>query len=288
MKLLIFGANGQLGSSLIRNLPNSIGLTRDNVLVEDYDDVKKEIDKYNPKVVINTTAYHNVVDCENNPEKSFLINCLAVRNLAEICKNKKIDFITISTNYVFGLDQTRSTPYTEDDTPAPVSAYGLSKLAGEYEALNVHKNTIIIRTAALYGLSGAETKGGNFVDKRVLDAKKVKSLEMSSEQIINPTYTEDLAIAISELLKNPDKKYGVYHITNEGFCSWADFTKEIYRLLNIDVQIIPVDRKGIDKGVRKPIYGALENKRLKKLGITMPHWKDALRRYLKEKYKNNP
>ena len=268
----------------MRHLDNAIGLTRKDVDVRDFEKVREVMKKHQPDVVINTTAYHDLVECEKNPSESFLVNCFVVKNMAEICKELGIDFITISTDYVFGLDARRKEPYIEEDSPGPLSTYAISKLAGEYAALSSWEKTIILRTCGLYGLEGSKTRGGNFVDKRIANAKETDSLEMSSEQTMTPTYTEDLAEVIKKLIEMPNKKYGIYNATNEGRCSWHEFTEEIYKIMGLKTKVIPSDRGGVFLGVKKPLFSVLENKKLKNLGVEMPHWRDALRRYIEEKY----
>ncbi len=145
-------------------------------------------------------------------------------------------------------------------------------------------NSIIIRTCGLYGMSGATSKGGNFVDKRVQEARISTTLEMGCDQIVAPTYTEDLSTAVLRLIEHPQRKPGIYHLVNEGECSWFEFTKAIYDILKLNIEVLPVDRGGLSGEMRRPLYSVLANTRAKTLGIVLPDWRDGLKRYLRKKY----
>lgn len=236
-----------------------------------------------PQVVINCAAFHNVPKCEDDPAQAFLVNCVAVRDLAAACVEHDARLVTFSTDYVFGGE--RSTPWTEDDRPAPLQMYGISRLAGEHAALaTAPAHAVVIRTCGLYGRSGARSKGGNFVDGRVADARAGKRIEMASEQVLAPTSTDDLSRAVLALIEHAGCKPGVYHLVNEGQCSWYEFTREIARLIGAGTEVVPVDRGGRTGNMRRPLYSVLANTRARSLGITLPPWRDALARYLKEKY----
>jgi dTDP-4-dehydrorhamnose reductase len=144
---------------------------------------------------------------------------------------------------------------------------------------------VVVRTCGLYGLFGAEPEGGNFVDKRIQDAQRHANIQMGADQIVSPTYTQDLSLAVLQLIEHPERKPGIYHLVNEGKCSWYEFTKAIYEIMGYTVKMKPIDRgqRGTDMG--RPIYSALANTRARELGIILPHWKDALARYLKARYK---
>lgn len=163
--------------------------------------------------------------------------------------------------------------------------YGVTRAAGEFVAMAVApQNTIIIRSCGLYGVLGAKSKEGNFVDKRINDAKINKRMEISCEQIVSPTYTHDLSLAVLSLIEKQNLEHGIYHLVNEGVCSWYDFTKTIYKLMKIDIELVVVNRNGLDNGMHRPLYSALANTKAKQIGIVLPHWEDAIKRYLQEKY----
>jgi dTDP-4-dehydrorhamnose reductase len=241
------------------------------------------VETYRPDVLINCAAFHNVPLCESEGERAFRVNCLAVRDLARACRRVRTRFVTFSTDYVFGGDQ--RTPYGEDDRPMPLQVYGMTRLAGEYAASwEAPDGAWVIRTCGLYGRQGAQSKGGNFVDKRVEDGRRGGVLEMGSDQTVCPTYTEDLSRAVWQLLAHPGAGPGIYHLVNEGQCTWAEFTQAIFELAGLACKVLPVDRGGRTGEMRRPLYSALANTRARALGITLPHWKDALRRYIIQKY----
>jgi dTDP-4-dehydrorhamnose reductase len=281
MKILIIGKTGQLGSALLKD---ALAIGHDVFAPS-----KQELDilneasfleamvYYKPNVVINTASFHNVPLCEIEPVKAFQSNCIAVKKMAEITNEFDAWFVTFSTDYVFSGEKGR--PYIESDIPGPLQMYGLSKLAGEYAALSYNKS-IIIRTCGLYGMQGATSKGGNFVDNRIKDSKQNVRMEISNDQTVSPTYAGDLSKAVLQLIDHPAKESGIYHLVNEGYSTWYEFTKEIFNILNIDVELVPVDRRGKTGKMRRPLFSALKNETGAKIGIDLPNWKDALSRYL--------
>jgi len=284
LNVLLIGKTGQLGGSILAE-PRGHRIHapgRDELDIESTESCERAIEEYRPDVVINTAAFHNVPQCEEEPSRAFAVNCQAVRDLAAICKKREARLVTFSTDYVFGGE--KHSPYREDDRTGPVQMYGISKLAGELAALAAApKHTTIIRTCGLYGPSGAASKGGNFVDKRITDAQSRKELQMGCDQVVSPTYTHDLADAVLRLIEHPRALPGIYHLVNEGECTWFEFTKTIYDFLKMEIDVQPVDRKGMSGEMRRPLYSVLANTRARELGIVMPHWRDALRRYLSYK-----
>jgi dTDP-4-dehydrorhamnose reductase len=285
MKILLIGRTGQLGGDILRHNASHeiIAPDRHEVDISDIRTVERAVREIKPDVVINTAAFHNVPLCEQEPEKAFLINCVAVRDLARLCRRTDKLLVTFSTDYVFGGD--RRTPYREDDQPSPLQVYGITRAAGEYAALSeAPDHLLVIRTCGLYGMSGAQSKGGNFVDQRINDAKRHSVLEMGSDQIVSPTCTADLSRAILQLLDHPLRKPGIIHLVSEGECSWYDFTRAIYEIMGITIELRPVNRNCRSGDMRRPCYSVLANRIAKALGITLPHWRDSLEKYLKEKY----
>jgi len=208
------------------------------------------------------------------------VNFIAVDKMAKLCKRYGIKFITYSTDYVF--DGEKGAPYEENDKPNPLQIYGISKLAGEYAALNSYpEGAFVIRTCSLYGgKKGSPEKKGNFVLNIIKEAQNKEVIEVSSEQIVSPTYAGDLSKATLRLLLNSKIIPGIYHLVNEGYCSWYEFTKEIFRLAKINKEIKPVDREGMSGGARRPKFSALANTKAKALGIDLPSWQEGLKSYL--------
>jgi dTDP-4-dehydrorhamnose reductase len=182
----------------------------------------------------------------------------------------------LSTDYVF--DGKKETPYVEEDEPGPLSVYGKSKLAGEAAVSEILKKYYIVRTTGIY--SGY---GRNFVRTIINNSKKGHKIEIVNDQICTPTYSLDLAKCLYSLLDS--KRYGIYHATNNGMCTWYSFTMEIFRIMDIDVEVIPIESSRLDRSARRPGYSVLENANLEKWGIChLRNWKAALKDFLKEYY----
>lgn len=285
MKILLIGGTGQLGGDLLRNNPGHeiVAPSRDTLDLARSAEAAAVVTQLRPDVVINCAAFHNVPKCEEDPAQAFLINCAAVRDLAAACAKTDSWLVNFSTDYVFGGE--RSTPWQEDDFPAPVQIYGMTRLAGEYAALAAApERAVVIRTCGLYGIAGARSKGGNFVDGRVTDARAGKRIEMACEQIVTPTSTDDLSRAVFALISNSELSGGVYHLVNEGACSWYEFTCEIVRLVGAELEVVPVDRGGRTGEMRRPLYSVLANTRAGALGVRLRPWQEALADYLRVRY----
>ena len=285
MKILLIGKTGQLGGDLIKNNTGHeiYAPGRELIEISSPETVSSAINYFNPDILINTAAFHNLPACEQDPCKAFSINCIAVRNMALQCRQQGIIFLTFSTDYVFGGE--KSVPYVEEDKLSPLQIYGISRAAGEYAVMAVaHDSSIIVRTCGLYGVFGARSKGGNFVDQRLKDAAEHKVIEIGCDQIVSPTYTGDLSRAIYRLIEHPGCKYGIYHLVNKGQCSWYEFTKAIYKIKGLNVDLQPVDRLGRSGEMRRPLYSVLANTKASALGIDLPHWRVGLGEYIQEKY----
>ena len=279
-RILLIGSNGQLGSDLMKVLENAVPLTHKDIEICDEKQTKSVIEKYSPEIVINTSAFHKVDLCEDEVEKSFQVNAYAVRNLAMICKEKDIILVHISTDYVF--DGRKNSPYSESDSPNPLNVYGVSKLAGEYFIRNILERFFIIRSSGLYGAAGASGKGGNFVELMIRFAKEGEPIKVVDDQVLTPTYTRELAENIAGLIKT--EEYGIFHVTNNGECSWFEFAREIFELGNFHPELSPTTTEDFGAKAMRPSYSVLGNDRLKRTGLDrMSPWKDALKRYMQEK-----
>jgi dTDP-4-dehydrorhamnose reductase len=284
-KLLLIGKNGQLAGAIVKNAHafdfDAISFDKRELDVTNTPKVENKIKEIRPDAVINTSAFHVVPKCEEQPLLAMAINFFAVGEIAKLCKKYKITFITYSTDYVF--DGKKGVPYNETDSPHPLQTYGMSKLAGEYACLKLYpEGSFVIRTCGLYGgKSGSSEKGGNFVLNIIKEAHGKDSIEVSSEQIVSPTYAGDLSKATLELLSRKAEP-GIYHLANEGYCSWYEFTEEIYRVAGIKTKAIPVDRGGASGAMMRPKFSALKNVKAKAMGIKLPSWKDGLKSYFEE------
>jgi len=285
MRILLIGRTGQLGGDLLRHNSGHeiVAPDRGELDITRPEQVLAAIERHRPELVVNCAAFHNVPLCEEQPEQAMLVNSVAVGRLAAACRNAGARLITFSSDYVFGGD--KRTPYAEDDAPNPLQQYGKSRLAGERAALEAAPgHAVVVRTCGLYGESGARSKGGNFVDGRVADARAGRAIEMAMEQVVAPTSTEDLSKAVLALAVHPGMRPGIYHLVNEGQCSWYELTVAIGEILGLATKVTPVDRKGMTGALRRPLYSVLGNTKARALGITMPQWRDALQRYLRRKY----
>lgn len=281
-KVIILGKNGQLGSELIKlNEQFKFDLYafgREELDITVGESVKKFIAEIKPDILINTTAFTNVSDAETKPDLAFEVNAVSLKNLAKECNKYGVQFITYSTDYVF--DGTKGSGYIESDTPNPLQIYGVSKYAGELISSSYCENIYIIRTNGVYGgLSGSRAKKGNFVLNIIQKTKETDEIEVVTDQIVSPTYASDLAKATFALLSK-DINPGVYHLINEGHCSWAEFAETILRLIGSNTKIIPVKFADMVTDFKRPLYTALLNTKAREYGIVLPDWKDALRRYI--------
>jgi dTDP-4-dehydrorhamnose reductase len=283
VKTLLIGADGQLGTDIVKVYPPDelISLTIEDLEVCDYEEVRRQFRDYAPEVVINTSAYHRVDECEEYPERAMEVNALAVRNLALVCREIDAALVHCSTDYVFDGEATR--PYTEEDAPRPQSAYAISKLAGELYVRYMHEKHFVLRLCGLYGVVGSLEKGTNFVETMLKLAKEGKEIKVVNDQTLTPTYTAALAPRIKALVETVE--YGLYHMTCEGECSWYEFAKGIFELSGLDANLSPTTSDVYQQPAKRPRYSVLENANLKKLSSVppMPHWRDALADYLEER-----
>lgn len=282
MKILIIGANGQLGTDLVRILRHHqvIALTHKEIEVCDHRGTKKILEEHKPEAVINTSAYHRVDLCEDHIEETFKVNTYAVRNLAEICQDLGSVLVHLSTDYVFGGE--KKSPYREKDLPNPLNVYGVSKLAGEYFVHQICQTYFIIRTSGLYGVAGASGKGGNFVELMIRLAKEGRPIKVVSDQILTPTYTKELAKKIAQLIETGE--YGLYHVTNNGQCTWYEFARVIFELVGLHPDLSATTSEEFGAKAKRSPYSVLENANLRKLDLDdLSSWREALEQYLREK-----
>jgi len=278
MKVAVIGSTGQLGSDILdvfgeRALP----LSHDKIEVRDVDSCRKALKDVD--VVINCAAYVKVDDSEYHPDEAFMTNAIGARNVALVCNEKRMKNVYISTDFVFGGN--KKSPYQEEDIPNPVNIYGLSKYAGEILTGNYCTKSYITRTASLYGGKGTRGKGGNFVDLMIEKANRNKVIKVVDDIAMSPTYTRDLAEMIKKIIEK-ELPYSIYHVTNQGYCSWFEFAKKIFEFLNIDAKLLPIKSDELNRKAKRPKFSALESKKLKTYGLKMKNWEDALKDYLRK------
>lgn len=288
MRVLILGANGQLGSDLQREYAGEDLHVADidRVDICEQDQVRRLIeDEVVPQLVINTAAAHNVPKCEEEPATAFAVNATGCRNVAVSCCRIGARLVHISTDYVFGHGDGR--PFSEDDLPAPLNVYAASKLAGEHLAAAECPNHIIIRGAALYGAAPCVAKGGlNFVRLMLHLAATRPEVKVVTDEVTTPTYTRALAAQIRLVAEQGEP--GLYHATCNGQCSWYEFAKAIFEESGVEANLLPTTSAEFPSPVKRPRYSVLENRHLQAQGLDiMPAWRDALRAYLQEMRENS-
>lgn len=281
MRILITGSNGQLGTDLQTAFIHHevTALSHSQLDIAERASIDEAFSSYRPDVVINTAAYHKVDECEAFTEKTFSVNTVAPRNLAEACISKSAKLVHFSTNFVF--DGSANQPYAEEDTPAPLSVYGVSKLSGEHLIRATSPNHLIVRTTGLYGKagSGSTGKGLNFVEIMIKLGRERGKVSVVDDQIMTPTATADLALKIAALVE--DDVSGTYHITNSGACSYAEFTRSIFEKVGIEADVMPTTTAEYNSPARRPLYSVLDNSKLHELGgPPLRLWEEALHDYL--------
>lgn len=280
MKIAVIGAAGQLGSALVRELDQHqvLALTREALDVLDPVGTERVLAELAPEVVINTSAYLQVDLAEDQPDEAFRLNGTAVLHLARLSNKLGFKLVQISTDYVFGLDQTRTTPYRETDLPGPVGVYGESKLAGEGFVLAYAERHLVVRSAGLYEPIGSRKKGGNFVETMLRLGAAKKALKVVADQRSTPTFATDLARGIGQLLQA--KAEGLYHLTNAGDVSWYELAQEIFRQAQLEVDLSPTTAAAYGAKARRPAYSVLDNHRAWTIGVRLRPWQDAVAAYL--------
>lgn len=278
-KILITGSKGQLGKALLDYYKDVsevevIATDVDELDISDECAVSKMVATYKPDYIINCAAFTNVEKCETEYDTAYLINAVGVKNIALAAKDNNAVLVHISTDYVF--DGNKQGAYIEEDIPVSNSAYGKSKLAGEVFVKEILERYFIVRTAWLFG------EGNNFINTMIGLSKNNDTVQVVADQIGSPTSAEEVAKVIAMLI-NSDK-YGLYHATCEGKCSWAQFAKKIFDLLYIDTKVKSVTSKEYPSKVNRPKNSVLENKKLaENFNYRMCTWQEAVENYLVNK-----
>lgn len=280
MKILITGAYGQLGNEMKLALPRH---TQHTALFTDADTldicdpaaIERCVQANGIEAIVNCAAYTAVDKAETDETTARRINCDAVQNLGVVAARHELKIVHISTDYVF--EGNACQPYTEQMSPAPISVYGRTKLAGEQVLSATCADAIIIRTAWLYS-----PFGNNFMKTMLRLGREREQLNVVFDQIGTPTYGADLAEAIYTILDHRCTPAGIYHFTNEGVCSWYDFTLEIHKMAGINCRVQPITSDNYPTPAPRPHYSVLNKAKIKNtFHITIPHWTDGLQRCLK-------
>ena len=285
MKIAIIGANGQLGSDLVRIFSGREEhdvrpFTHDDIEVTDAGSLRAVLGTCRPDVVINTAAFTRVDDSEDRSEIAFQVNAVGALNVARACEDADAMCVHISTDYVF--DGQKDGPYNEDDRPGPINVYGASKVAGEYLVRQAARRWVVVRVASLFGVAGASGKGGNFIETILQKAHAGESLRVVDDIRVSPTYTVDAARALEWIVRN--RETGVFHVANQGECSWHEFASAVLALAGVRATVQRVSSREYLRPAGRPANSVLASVRLPDAarGLLRP-WRDALRAYLTER-----
>ncbi|MGL4912419.1 MAG: dTDP-4-dehydrorhamnose reductase [Romboutsia sp.] len=276
MNILLTGTTGQLGHDVLNEINlrghNPIVLTRDELNLASLSDIKNTIISHNPDSIIHCAAYTQVDLAEDNKDICQTINSLAVKEIALGAKELNIPLIYLSTDYIF--DGNKSSPYKEDDLANPINIYGKTKYEGELYIKNIMDKYFIVRISWVFGQNG-----NNFVKSMLKLSKEKKELSVVDDQIGSPTYTKDLAPLLIDMVESD--KYGIYHATNEGFCSWYEFAKEAFKYKEITISLNPIKTSQYPTKAKRPLNSKLSKCKLSASGFKpLRHWKEALHDYI--------
>lgn len=278
MKVLVTGVTGQLGFDVVRCL-KSRGITCLGVSSKDFDITEEEktaqfLRSYQPDAVIHCSAFTAVDAAEEQENQCTLVNVQGTRNIAKVCRELNCKMVYLSTDYVFSGDEEGD--YEIDSATAPESVYGKTKLAGEKEVENLVKKYFIVRISWVYGINGK-----NFIKTMLRIGKDNESVRVVSDQVGSPTYTRDLALLLCDMIES--EKYGIYHATNEGFCSWAEFAEKIFELAGYHTIVERITSEEYHAKAPRPKNSRMSKRSLDQNGFhRLPSWEDALKRYLEE------
>ncbi len=273
--ILITGSKGQLGNEMqqaAKRYPqfNYIYTDVDELDICDKTSLDSFVKANSVNFIVNCAAYTAVDKAEDDVELCYKINSDAVRNIGEVVTSNSIKVVHVSTDYVF--DGTNHIPYRENQEVSPATVYGKSKLAGEQALIESCKESVIIRTAWLYS-----SFGNNFVKTMMKLGTERDSLNVIFDQIGSPTYAADLAEAILKVISSEKFVPGIYHFSDEGVCSWYDFTKTIHKIAGISCNVQPIESKDFPVRTPRPHYSVLNKAKIKSTyGIKIPHWEESL------------
>jgi dTDP-4-dehydrorhamnose reductase len=281
LKIAVIGANGQLGSELRKKFEEKhevVGLTHGDIEITNIDNVKTVMSGIKPDILVNTAAYHNMPECEKNPEISFQVNAVGALNLAKTATDMGSVLVHYSTDYVF--DGEKREPYVEKDLTNPLNIYAMTKLNGEILIKNYCNRYFVIRISGIYGKTVCRAKGNNFITTMQKAAKEREVVKVVNDEILTPTPVFEVAKNTLRLIET--EGFGLYHMTCEGQCSWFEFAGVIFKELKLETPLISCTSEEFPSEIKRPSYSVLENHKLKSVNLNqMSHWKDALITYLR-------
>jgi len=285
MNVAVIGANGQLGTDLVRALGQAGGfetrpLTHDEIEVADPGAVRTALTQARPEVVVNCAAFNRVDECEDRPEEAMRVNALGALHVARACADLGALCVYVSTDYVFSGERRR--PYVESDAPGPINVYGVSKLAGEQLTVGASPRWLIVRTASLFGTTPARAKGGNFVETMLAKARAGEAIRVVDDIRMSPTYAADAARGLARLIRQG--RVGTFHLTNAGSCTWYEFARQILTAAGLDAKIVPVGSSEYPTKARRPKDSSLASLRADDdVRRCLRPWGEALSAYLAER-----
>ena len=275
---MVLGARGMLGTDLCKRLWDDFQVVEadiEEIDITDFGRLRRLVLDVGPDEVVNCAGFTDVDGAQQRAWVAFEVNAEGAKNAALAASEAKARYTYIGTDFIF--DGKKRSAYVEDDEPNPLCIYAKSKLAGELYTQKYAQRHIILRTSWLFGIHGK-----NFVES-ILEQAGVSDLRVVDDQVGSPTYTVDLAEAMARLLMT--ELTGVFHCANTGFCSWFDFAEKIVEVVGLrDVLVFPIKTEELGRPALRPAFSALDNTKLcQALQITMPHWDDALKRYLQQR-----
>ena len=280
MKVLITGVKGQLGFDMVKECQSrgieTVGVDIEEMDITDAESVRRVISEAKVEAVVHCAAWTAVDAAEEKTQACRKVNADGTRNIAEVCRDLDLKMIYISTDYVFDGEGER--PWEPDDERNPLNVYGQTKYEGELAVQENLKKYFIVRISWVFGLNGK-----NFIKTMLRLGRERGAVSVVNDQFGSPTYTKDLSVLLTDMLESGDGHYGIYHATNEGICSWYEFTKEIFAQAGIEASVTPVPSEQFPTPAKRPHNSRMSKEKLVQNGFSrLPTWQDALKRYLVE------
>ena len=275
MKVLVTGSTGQLGTCMVKELGSNfevIGLTHSQLDLTDYSLVMESLARLSPEIVVNCAAYNAVDAAEDQSQEALNVNAFGVQALARATIEIGACLVHYSTDFVF--DGSTNTPYTEEDLPGPLGMYAASKLLGEWFAQDVPRH-YVLRVESLFGGPAPESSVNSIV-RSILDGREVN---VFTDRTVSPSYVVDVVTATRRLIEL-DAPAGIYHCVNSGMATWDVLALELARLLGHEANLVPMTMAEAKLRTKRPVFCALSNAKLEKVGVVMPTWQDALSRFV--------